>query len=156
MFGSLARLVDEPTRSVLEKALALGTVVLALTIDDRERLLWALDDARTDALAELRAVVLNEHEGRVRQGLVWPPHPGRVDRSGVPFLGGRRPPSGSYDPKLTLRHRGTSWVRSGSRSLRLTLRHRGSWVRSGSRSLLALSRSSAGSFGQPSSADARW
>ena len=43
----LARLVDEPTRSVLEKALALGTVVLALTIEDRERLLWALDDART-------------------------------------------------------------------------------------------------------------
>ena len=33
----LARLVDEPTLSVLEKALALGTVVLALTIDDRER-----------------------------------------------------------------------------------------------------------------------
>ena len=30
----LARLVDEPTRSVLEKALALGTVVLALTIED--------------------------------------------------------------------------------------------------------------------------
>ena len=66
----LARLVDEPTRSVLEKALALGTVVLALTIEDRERLLWALDDARTDALAELRAVLVQEHEGRVRDGLV--------------------------------------------------------------------------------------
>ena len=66
----LARLVDEPTRSVLEKALAFGTVVLALTIEDRERLLWALDDARTDALAELRAVLLQEHEGRVREGLV--------------------------------------------------------------------------------------
>ena len=38
------------------RALGLGTVVLALTIEDRERLLWALDDARTDALAELRAV----------------------------------------------------------------------------------------------------
>ena len=55
---------------MLEKTLALGTVVLALTIDDRERLLWALDDARTDALAELRAVLLQEHEGRVRDGLV--------------------------------------------------------------------------------------
>jgi hypothetical protein len=50
----LARLVDEPTRSVLEKALALGTTVVALTIDDRERILWALDDARTDALAAAR------------------------------------------------------------------------------------------------------
>ena len=66
----LARLVDEPTRGVLEKALAFGTVVLALRIEDRERRLWALDDARTDALAELRAVLLKEHEGRVRDGLV--------------------------------------------------------------------------------------
>jgi hypothetical protein len=41
----LARLVDEPTRSLLEKALAFGTVVVALTTADRERLLWALDDA---------------------------------------------------------------------------------------------------------------
>jgi hypothetical protein len=67
---TLARLVDEPTRSVLEKALGLGSVVLALTTEDRERLLWALDDARTDALAELRAVHLLEHEGRARDGLV--------------------------------------------------------------------------------------
>jgi hypothetical protein len=66
----LVRLVDDPTRSMLEKALALGTVVLALTIEDRERILWALDDARTDALAELRGVLLKEHEGRVRDGLV--------------------------------------------------------------------------------------
>jgi hypothetical protein len=66
----LASLVNEPTRSMLEKALALGTVVLALTIDDRERILWALDDVRTDALAELRALLLQEHEWRVREGLV--------------------------------------------------------------------------------------
>ena len=66
----LARLVDEPTRSLLEKALGLGTVVLALTIDDRERILRALDDVRTDSLAELRAVLLQEHEWRVRDGLV--------------------------------------------------------------------------------------
>jgi hypothetical protein len=66
----LARLVDEPTRSVLEKALALEAEVVALTIEDRERLLRVLDDARTDALADLRAVLLQEHEGRARDGLV--------------------------------------------------------------------------------------
>jgi hypothetical protein len=66
----LARLVDEPTRSVLARALALGTAVVALTIEDRERLLWALDDVRTDALAELRGVLLEEHEGRRREGVV--------------------------------------------------------------------------------------
>jgi hypothetical protein len=66
----LIRLVDEPTRSLLEKALAFGTEVVALTVDDRERILWALDDARTDALAELRGVLLAEHEGRMRDGLV--------------------------------------------------------------------------------------
>jgi hypothetical protein len=54
---------------LLEKALSLGTVVLALTIEDRERLLWALDVPQTDALAELRAVLAQEHEGRVRDGL---------------------------------------------------------------------------------------
>jgi hypothetical protein len=68
----LARLVDEPTRGVLEKALALGATVVALSIDDRERVFWALDDARTDALAELRAVLLREHERRIREGLVAP------------------------------------------------------------------------------------
>lgn len=68
----LARLVDEPTRSVLEKALAFGTAVVALTIEDRERILSALDDAKTDALAELRSVLLQEHEWRVREGLVEP------------------------------------------------------------------------------------
>ena len=43
---------------------ALGAVVLALTIDDRERILLALDDVRADALAELRRVLLREHEWR--------------------------------------------------------------------------------------------
>jgi hypothetical protein len=60
----LIQLVDDPTRSLLEKALGLETEVVALTIDDRERILWALDDARTDALAELRGVLLQEHEWR--------------------------------------------------------------------------------------------
>jgi hypothetical protein len=66
----LITLVDEPTRSFLEKSLALDSEVVALTVEDRERILWALDDVRTDALAELRAVLLQEHEWRVREGLV--------------------------------------------------------------------------------------
>jgi hypothetical protein len=41
-----------------------------LTIEDRERILWALDDVRTDALAELRGVLLEEHEWRAGEGLV--------------------------------------------------------------------------------------
>jgi hypothetical protein len=66
----LITLVDEPTRSLLEKSLGLGAEVVALTIDDRERLLWALDDVRTDALAELRALLLQEYEWRFGEGLV--------------------------------------------------------------------------------------
>jgi len=66
----LITLVHEPTRSLLEKALAFETGVVALTIEDRERILWALDDVRTDALAELRGVLLQEHEWRMRDGLV--------------------------------------------------------------------------------------
>jgi len=69
----LIKLVDEPTRSFLEKALALDGEVAALTIEDRERILWALDDVRTDALAELRGVLLQEHEWRVREGLCSQP-----------------------------------------------------------------------------------
>jgi hypothetical protein len=66
----LITLVGEPTRSFLEKALALESEVVALTVEDRERILWALDDVRTVALAELRGVLLQEHEWRVREGLV--------------------------------------------------------------------------------------
>jgi hypothetical protein len=39
--------------------------VVALTIED-EQILWALNDVRTEALAELRAVLLQEHEWRRR------------------------------------------------------------------------------------------
>jgi hypothetical protein len=67
----LITLVDEPTRSLLARSLALGAEVVALTAEDRERLLWTLDDVRTDALAELRAVLLSEHESRRREGLVY-------------------------------------------------------------------------------------
>jgi hypothetical protein len=66
----LIKLVDEPTRSFLEKSLALDSGVVALTIEDRERILGALDDVRTDALAELRGLLLQEHEWRGREGLL--------------------------------------------------------------------------------------
>ena len=69
----LVRLVDEPTRSLLEKSLAFQTGVVALTIEDRERLLRVLDDVRTDALAELRGVLLAEHEWRSHDGPVSAP-----------------------------------------------------------------------------------
>jgi len=65
----LITLVGEPTRSLLEKSLAMEAGIVALTIEDRERILWALDDVRTDALAELRGVLLQEHEWRARGGL---------------------------------------------------------------------------------------
>jgi len=65
----LIRLVDAPTRSLLEEAPALQTGVVALTIEDRQRILWLLDDVRTDALTELRGVLLAEHEWRARDGL---------------------------------------------------------------------------------------
>jgi len=65
----LIRLVDEPTRSLLQKSRAFETGVVALTIEDRERILSALDDARTDALAELRRILVSEQEWRAREGL---------------------------------------------------------------------------------------
>jgi len=66
----LAGLVEEPTRGVLEKALGLGTVIVALSIEDRERILRALDDP-ADGLTALRGVLLRKHEWRKREGLVW-------------------------------------------------------------------------------------
>ena len=48
------------------------TKVLALTVVDRESILRALDEPPTNALAELRGVVLSEHEWRVREGLIQP------------------------------------------------------------------------------------
>ena len=57
------------TAGRLEDAYDLETKILALTISEREHLLRALDDP-PDALAELRGVLLVEHEGRTRGGLV--------------------------------------------------------------------------------------
>jgi len=51
---------------VLEKGLTFGTMVVALTIDDRH---WARDDAQTPALTELRGVLLEEHVWRKQTGL---------------------------------------------------------------------------------------
>jgi len=65
----LAVVVDEPTAGVLERALRDEVKVLALTIEDREHILRALEDC-PDGLAELRGVLVREHEWRVRDGLV--------------------------------------------------------------------------------------
>jgi len=59
----------EDVASKLTKALLIETTILALTIPDRESILRALDDP-PDGLAELRGVLLREHEWRLRQGLV--------------------------------------------------------------------------------------
>jgi hypothetical protein len=69
----LARLLreagfDEPAEK-LERAWDVESKVLALTIEDRERILRVLDDP-PEGLAELRGVLLREHEWRVREGLV--------------------------------------------------------------------------------------
>ncbi|HJR94037.1 MAG TPA: hypothetical protein VJ807_01285 [Gaiellaceae bacterium] len=64
----LARLVEEPTRSLLLKSLALDGDVVPLAIEDPQRVLEALDEVRTEALAELRGVLLSEHEWRTGRG----------------------------------------------------------------------------------------
>jgi hypothetical protein len=66
----LARLVDDPALADrLETAYGNGARILALEITERETILQALDEPPTKALAELRAVLLQEHVGRVRDGL---------------------------------------------------------------------------------------
>jgi len=69
LISELAQIVDEPTASMLERGLEVETKVLALTIVDRERIIRALDDPPA-GLAELRGVLLREHEWRVREGVV--------------------------------------------------------------------------------------
>jgi hypothetical protein len=67
---SLLRHAEFPdTADKLERGLALGTRIFALTIVDRESILRALAEC-PDALGELRAVLLREHDWRVREGLV--------------------------------------------------------------------------------------
>ena len=64
-----ARLRNEvPLSDRLEVALADGMALLALTIDERAIILAALEDPPQE-LAELRAVLLNEHAWRQSTGL---------------------------------------------------------------------------------------
>ena len=69
----LARLRREAsfneTAERLEDAYDLETKILALTIEDRERILRALDDP-PHGLAELRGVLQSEHEWRVRESFM--------------------------------------------------------------------------------------
>jgi hypothetical protein len=60
--------LDE-TADRLETAYDAEVKVLALTIADREAILRALEEY-PDALAELRGVLIGEHEWRRREGLV--------------------------------------------------------------------------------------
>ena len=65
----LARLVDDPDLADrLETAYGSETKVLALTIPERSTILAALEDPPKE-LSELRAVLLQEHVGRRRNGL---------------------------------------------------------------------------------------
>ena len=66
---TLADLVDEPAASTLRAGLEADRIAVALTIAEREQILRALEDC-PDGLSELRGVLLDEHEWRVREGLV--------------------------------------------------------------------------------------
>ena len=66
----LARLVDAPELAErLEDAYGRQGTVLALTIPERETIIRALEDPPA-GLEELHTVLLREHVGRVRDGLV--------------------------------------------------------------------------------------
>jgi hypothetical protein len=65
----LARLVDDPSLADrLENAYGHDVKVLALDIPERETILVALDDP-PPGLEELRAVLLQEHVWRAKEGL---------------------------------------------------------------------------------------
>jgi hypothetical protein len=66
----LPEITDEPAASTLRNYLRAGRTTYALTIAEREQILRALDHP-PDGLTELRAVLLREHEWRVREGLVY-------------------------------------------------------------------------------------
>ena len=72
--ADLARLLFaaglEETGDALLVALDAEQDIVALSIADREAILRVLDDPPTNGLAELRGVLLPEHEGRLRDGLV--------------------------------------------------------------------------------------
>jgi hypothetical protein len=66
----LAEIVGEPTAGTREGALDASRATVALTVEDRERILRALDGDFSEGLGELRGVLLREHEWRMREGLV--------------------------------------------------------------------------------------
>ena len=67
----LARLVNDPDLAErLERAYGREVRVFALDIPEREAMILGARRPPTKALAELRAVVLEEHVGRKRDGLV--------------------------------------------------------------------------------------
>ena len=57
------------TAESLEGAVAANVPDVALTILEREAIVWVLDDRPAGALAELRRVLLQEHAWRQREGL---------------------------------------------------------------------------------------
>ena len=59
----------EDTADVLLLGLDAGQDLVALSIQDREAIVRVLDDP-PDVLAELRRVLLRDHERRAREGLV--------------------------------------------------------------------------------------
>ena len=69
----LARLLHDAgfndTAEAIVVALEAEEEIVGLTIDDREALLRTLDDPPV-GLAQLRDVLLTEHDWRVREGLV--------------------------------------------------------------------------------------
>jgi hypothetical protein len=59
----------EAAAARLEAGYERQTRILALSIDEREAILRSLEDGPAE-FAELRAVLLNEHEWRLREGMV--------------------------------------------------------------------------------------
>lgn len=56
------------TADTIARALENEQVIVALTVPDREAILATLDDP-PESLADLRGVLLREHEWRLRHGL---------------------------------------------------------------------------------------
>jgi hypothetical protein len=69
LLRELAERVEEPAASTLRDMLDASRAVIALTVEEREQIPRALEDC-PDGLAELRGVLVREHEWCVREGLV--------------------------------------------------------------------------------------
>ncbi len=66
--GRLREIDEIDAAETLERAYDAEQRIVALTVPDREAILWALDDA-PDGLTELRAVLLKEQTWRIQNGL---------------------------------------------------------------------------------------